>query len=151
MKSYAKNAFVVFLDFCNFLFEKRTMFGRYGKMNVHLSVFGLRIFDTFDDMLFQRSSLDLAIFVEFQQGFGQCAIAEILLFQKEIDHGCEVAAIHVVSKIERGAFHAVLQVVEEREGAYVLEEFLHARILVGEVLVNSEVGGRESVKVFEHA
>ena len=147
----AEGAFVVLLHFGNLAPEGGAMFGRDGKVQVDSAVGVACIERSFNDVFLEGGALHLAVAVEFQQGLGQVAVAEVLLFEEEVDDGAVVAATHVFVDVEVGALHARLQVVIEGEGAKVLEEFFYFGKLFFEICGHAKIGGGEAVKVFEHA
>jgi hypothetical protein len=109
------------------------------------------IFGPFDDVLFEGGALGVAISVELEQALGEVAVAHILLLEKEVDDGGVVATLHVVVEVGIGLSHAGHEVVIEGEGADLFEEFLNRGIFFRNGIVDPEIGGCESVEVFEHA
>ena len=96
-------------------------------------------------MLFQRGALQVSIFVEFKQSFGQAAVAHVLWLEEEVDDGGVVAALHVVVEVGLGVLHAGHQVVVEGEGAYLLQELFYFGMFVPYFVVDAEVSGGEGV------
>lgn len=131
--------------------EGGAVFGRDGEVEVYGTVGAACVECAFGDVLFQGCACAVAVAVEFEQTFGQRAVAEVLLFEQEVDNGAVIAAVQVVLNVEVRGPHARFQVVVESEGMYVVDEFLYGWIFFGEVCGHAEVGGGEAVKVFEHA
>ena len=147
----AEGAFVVLLHFGNLAAEGCTVLGGDGKVQVDSAIATFGVEGTLYDVLLKGGALYGSVAVEFQQGFGQASVAEVLLLEQEVDDGAVVAAVEVVLDVEVGGCHLGFQVVEESKGVDVFQEGLHLWELLAEVARNAEVGGGETVKVFEHA
>ena len=151
LEFYAEGALVVLLYFGQFAPERRAVFRRDGEVQVDGAVGGAGIEGAFDDVFFERGALHRAVAVEFEQRFREASVAEVLLFEEEVDDGGVVAALQVVLDVEVGGGHAGFQVVEEREGVDVLQELFHVGEFFLEVPAHAEVGGGEGIEFFEHA
>ena len=142
---------VVAFHFGHFLAEEGAVFGRDGEVEVDGVVAHAGVLGTFDDVLFEGCALQVSVFVEFEQSFGQVAVAHVLFFEEEVDDGGEVATVHIVAEVGLVFLHAGHEVVEESEGAYFFEEFLDGGVFFLYFVVDAEVGGCEGVEVLEHA
>lgn len=120
-------------------------------MDVDGSVIHASIFSTFDDVLLKGGALGVSVTVEFEQAFGQVAVAHVLLFEQEVDDRGKIASFHVVSKVGMCALHAGFKVVEESESTNFLDKFLDSGMLLLYFVVDAEIGGSKGIKVFEHA
>ena len=113
LQSDAESTLVVVLHLGQLAAEGFLVLGRDGKVQVHSVVAVLGIEGALDDVLLQRRALHLAVAVEFQQRLGQAAVAQVLLFEQEVDDGRVVAAVQVLLDVELGAQHTCFQIVEE--------------------------------------
>lgn len=120
-------------------------------MEIHAAVAHTGIFGALDDVLFKGRALQMPISVKLEQTFRQVAVAHVLVLEEEVDDGGEVAAVHIVAKVGLVFFHAVDEVVEEGEGADVLNERFDFGMLLLDLVVDAEIGGGKGVEVFEHA
>ena len=78
---------VVAFHFGHFLAEEGAVFGRHGEVEVDGVVAHTCVLGTFDDVLFEGRALQMAVFVEFEQAFGQVAVAHVLVLEEEVDDG----------------------------------------------------------------